>query len=142
MKKKPVRIFSDDPELKCEQCCKNLLDNTAQGNYIVFKSETDGGKYSCIKYACKEHDSVVTRNAKKKSLMDTGWDDVDDMLIPTIWIQKLMAFMNELYTSHQNISKEYFEDVKKLFLNTYPYVAREITKEELERVNQLSGLEF
>ena len=140
MKPEPVRIFSDDPQLNCECCGKNLLEGSNLGNYIVFKSSDDN--YAAIRYACKEHDSNVTDNANQEDLKDDGWDDVDDMLLPTIWIKKLMAFMNELYTSRDKVSAQYFDDVKKLFLNTFPYIARDMSKEEIDRVRKIFSFEF
>lgn len=142
MDKKPVRIFSDDPELKCEYCGTDLLNDGNHGNYIVFKSSNDDGKFASIKYACKEHNSKVTEIAKLQNLIDCGWDDVDDLLIPTIWIKKLMAFMNELYESRESINEEYFDNVKNLFLNTFPYVTREMSKEELNRISKLLAFDF
>lgn len=140
MKPKPVKIFSDEPALNCEFCGRNLLEEGIKGNFIVFKN--NDGKFACIKFACKEHDSIVTKKEISQNLNYSGWDDIDDMLIPTIWIKKLMAFMNELYSSRESISNEYFEDVKKLFLNTFPYVTREMSKEELERVSSLLSLDI
>lgn len=140
MKPTPVKIFSDIPELCCEYCGKNLLDADAHGNYLIFKTVND--KYACIKYACKEHDHIVTDNAKMHNLKYAGWEDVDDMLIPTIWIKRLMAFMNELFGSHQEVTPQYFDDTKKLLLNTFPYITRGLMQEEQERVSTLLSIEF
>lgn len=137
-----VRIFTDMPQLKCEFCGKNLLDDKNNGNFIVFRETDEGKKYKSIRYACKEHDSIVTSNAKKEGLQDAGWDDLDDLLIPTIWIKKLMAFVNEMYESRELVSDEYFCDVKQMFLNTFPYVARQMSQKELERISALLQIEF
>ena len=138
---KPVRIFSDVPELRCELCGKNLLEEGNQGNYIVF---TDNGdtKFECIKYACKEHDREVTNNARKENFRDAGWDDINDLKIPTMWIKRLMAFINEMHNSPEKISDEYCQDVKELFLNTFPYIVREMEEEEKDRVSELLQFEF
>lgn len=138
---KAVEISSDEPELKCEHCGKNLLEEGNQGNYIVF-TDKDDTKFECIKYACKEHDRDVTDNARKENLRDTGWDDINDLKIPTMWIKSLMAFINEMHNSSENISDKYFQDVKKLFLNTFPYIVREMDEEEKDRVSELLQFEF
>lgn len=141
--KRPVQIFSDTPQLNCEYCDKNLLDDNNHGNFIVFyDQENHAEELSCIKYACKEHDRFVTERAREQNLRDAGWDDVDDLLIPTIWIKKLMAFINELYTSRDKVSEKYFNDFKKMFLSTFPYIVREMSQEELERVSKLMQLDF
>ncbi len=141
--KKPVKIFSDTPHLDCDYCGKNLLDENNKGNYIVFEeSAADGTKLKCIKYACKEHDDIVTSEARQHKLQDAGWDDVDDLLMPVMWIKKLMAFMNEMHDPNVKMSDEYFADVKHMFLNTFPFVTREMSQQESERVAKLLQFEF
>lgn len=140
MKKKFVTIFSDDPVLSCECCGKNLLQSQ-EGNFIVLKNQSDN-KFARIKYACKEHDETVTKQALSEGLGDAGWDDIDDLLIPVVWVKKLMAFMNELYDSRDKITEEYFDNVKKMFLNTFPYVSRDMTKEEWMRFGNLMKIEL
>ncbi len=136
--KRPVQIFSDAPNLNCDYCGKNLLEEDDHGNFIVFyAADSNQKELKCIKFACKEHDHLVTAKARAQNLIDAGWDDVEDLLIPTIWIKKLMAFVNELFTDRNRISEEYFNDVKHMFLNTFPYVARKMDKHELERVSIL-----
>lgn len=136
--KKPVQIFSDAPSINCDHCGKNLLDEDDHGNFIVFyAADSNLKELKCIKFACKEHDHLVTGKAREQNLIDAGWDDVEDLLIPTIWIKKLMAFVNELFTERNRISEEYFNDVKHMFLNTFPYVVRKMNQHELERVSIL-----
>lgn len=134
----PVKIFSDTPQLKCSHCGKNLLNDPKNGNFIVFEKGED---LQCIRYACKEHDKQVTDAAKKEGLKDAGWDDIDDLLIPTIWLKKFMAFINEMREKNENISDQYFGDVKMMFINTFPYVARNMTKNEFEKFGKLMQLE-
>lgn len=140
MKKDPVKIFSDDPNLKCAKCGKNLLSE-AKGNYIVFE-EDDGFPSRKVKllYACKEHDHNVTLEERLKGCKDAGWDDIEDLKIPTIWLMKLMAFFNEVYNDHEHIDATYFDQVKKMFINTFPYVCRDMDEDERTRLRNL--LEF
>lgn len=137
--KKAVKIFSNPPQLNCEICGKNLLEENNTGNYIVFTNE-DGSKLECIKYACKEHDHVVVNRSSLQNLRDTGWKDIDDLCIPSIWIQKLMVFVNEMHNANDKISDVYFKNFKDLLMNTFPYIARGLDKNEMERVNLLLSI--
>lgn len=47
-----------------------------------------------------------------------------------------MAFINGIFED-KDLSKTCFKKVKRMFLNTYPYVARNMTKEEKERLRHL-----
>ena len=47
-----------------------------------------------------------------------------------------MAFVNGIQQD-RNLDNAAFEKMKKLFINTYPYVARHLTQKEKERVKTL-----
>lgn len=49
---------------------------------------------------------------------------------------KLMAFINEIRKQH-DMSDTAFEKTKKLFICTFPYVARHLTQKEEMRVRRL-----
>ena len=65
-----------------------------------------------------------------------GWEEIDELCNPTIWLMHFMAFVNGIQKEH-DMSDVAFEKMKKLFINTYPYVARHLTQKENERVKTL-----
>lgn len=61
------------------------------------------------------------------------WIDITDYLYPTGYLTKIMAWMNS-FQKGELIETEAFEKLKKLFLSTFPYVSREQTTEENEKI--------
>ena len=142
----PAELFSNLEPLVCERCGKNLLDVDAHGIYCLLKEdlgEDESGlpienKVSANMYfSCKgECDEVLKARYREENLWDNGWYDIDDLCIPTLWISRLMAFMNGIYYD-QDLGPEAFRKTKQMFLRTYPHVARHLTSAEKERVENL-----
>lgn len=141
----PSDVLGDLEPIECEYCHKNLLLDTEHGNYILLKKilgENGYGlpiidkQYSKLTFACKEHDHIVTEKYRKDGYIDS-WEDIDDLCNPTIWITKLMAFINGI--QHDNdLTEDAFKEVKLMFIHTYPYVARHLTEKERNRVKHLA----
>lgn len=138
----PAKIFNVPLELKCDYCGKNLLLNNEHGNFVLLKEKElktdDYQKQSKDMYfACSgECDKFLEKRYQAKGLYFDGWESIDDLCIPTIWLMKLMAFVNGIQ-KEQDMSDTAFEKMKRLFITTYPYVARHLTNEEEERVETL-----
>ena len=62
------------------------------------------------------------------------WTDITDFLSPTTYIKKLMAWMNSFQKEKEEMTDEAFDKLKYLFLHSYPYISREQTTEEKEKV--------
>ena len=132
----PAKIFAEETEICCDCCGKNMLLESYRGNFVVLK-DVDANKYEEMYFSCsKECDCMLRDSYKKKGLYDNGWESIDELCNPTIWIMKLMGFVNNI---HQGIimSDSFFEKMKCTFINTYPYVARHLTQKEDERVKAL-----
>ena len=65
---------------------------------------------------------------------------IDDLLIPTIWIKKLMAFLNTIQEG-DGLDKDAFESMKHMFLATFPHISRHLTEKEKKRVISLFRFE-
>ena len=74
------------------------------------------------------------KNNYSKQYCDS-FDEIDDLKNPTIWICRLMTFINDLYNKELNDNA--FKTMKDMFMRTYPYVARHLTSKEQERVKSL-----
>lgn len=142
----PATIFSDQEPLVCERCGKNLFLDTEHGNYVCLQlpqwdhegNEIDTDKrIKKIYFCCKDCDRILLKQYEKKGLWDAGWYDIDDLLIPTIWIKKVMAFFNTIQEG-EGLDKEAFESMKHMLLATFPYISRHLTEEEKRRVASLS----
>ena len=62
------------------------------------------------------------------------WADISDYLSPVTYIKKQMAWMNAIQIDRETLSIEAFDKLKKLFLNSFPFISREQTTEEKENV--------
>lgn len=145
----PATIFSNQEPLVCERCGKNLFLETEHGNYVCLQSppfDDDGnyiegeGKIKKIYFCCKQCDRYLSEKYRKEGFWDAGWYDIDDLLIPTIWIKKLMAFLNTIQEG-DGLDKDAFENMKHMFLVTFPHISRHLTEKEKKRVISLFRIE-
>lgn len=142
----PAKIFSGECEIICEYCNKNLLTEES-GIYVLMKEQEniddidyfhqENHHYEKIYFACKGNcDDTCRDRYQRVGLRDAGWNDIDDLKNPFLWIQRNMAFFNSLKDG-ETYSDEAFEKIKKLFINTYPLISRHPTSKENERLQQL-----
>lgn len=142
---KPVAIFSSSTHLKCDNCGKDLL-KTKHGIFVVLndfnstKISKSGNEYSeekSIYYSCKgKCDIILEQKFRKLGLFNGGWEDIEDLMIPTIFIQNIIAYMNQL--TDQDITSGAHEKMKNLYISIFPHITRELTSTERERVKSLN----
>lgn len=138
----PAKIFGEESMICCDCCGKNLLLESEHGNYVLLKKEdveNDGyqKQYTDVYFACwGKCDDVLKESFQQQGLFDCGWGSIDELCNPTIWLMRFMAFVNGIQKEH-NMSDVAFEKMKKLFINTYPYIARHLTQKEYDRVKTL-----
>lgn len=75
-------------------------------------------------------DEVLTHyvESQNRNLIN-GWEDVSDIMIPTIFIKWVMSIMNQ-QRSGVEYSDEAFENLKEFLLQVFPYVSRCLTSNE------------
>jgi hypothetical protein len=137
---RPAEIFSQNPELKCESCSKDLRDPKSHGIIVIWsklredyeEKELIEDIYWCCKGFCDDRLGGLRR---KKGLSD-GWEDIPDVMIPTVYLKWVMTVLNELH-SEVTYSDRAFEKLKSFLLATYPFVARSPTTKEKERMRML-----
>ena len=83
-----------------------------------------------------ECDAKLKQMYEQDGLLDNGWEDLRDLTIPSIWIMRLMAFLNGIQRD-RDMMEPAFGKMKQMFIRTYPYVARNLTTYEKERVKSL-----
>ena len=141
----PAKIFDEESELICDFCGKNLLLESEHGNYVLLKEKTseDGNyskQYKGVYFACKgDCDNKLEYINREKGLHFYGWESIDDLCNPYVWLEKMMAFINGIQ-HYQDMDEDTFEKMKKLFINTYPYVARHLSQKERQRVRTLLSI--
>lgn len=137
----PAKIFEEESEIICDYCGKNLLLESEHGNYVLLKEYVEdvgySKEYKDMYFACcGKCDRVLKKSFQAKGLFDFGWEYIDELCNPTIWIMRFMAFVNGLQKEH-DLNEVAFEKMKHLFITTYPYVARHLTQKEENRIKTL-----
>ena len=138
---KPAKIFSDDNSIHCEYCNDDLLKDK-KGIFVTMRKMSDPEakeykKEPYIKayYSCKgKCDAILKGKYMQDEMLIDEWTDITDFLSPTTYIKKLMAWMNSFQKEKEEMTDEAFDKLKYLFLHSYPYISREQTTEEKEKV--------
>ncbi len=138
----PAKIFTEEPELSCSYCGTSLLSPEPQGIVVAWTTMPENGKlnnahtehlYWCCKGNC---DVVLGAHYRQRGLTD-GWEDIPDLIIPTVYIRWVMVTLNQLQGG-VTFSKEAFARSKQLLVNLFPLVSRHLTAEEKDRVKHLT----
>lgn len=134
----PVKIFSDELALLCKYCEKNLLLPEPHGNVVIWTTLSASEEHTKHLYwCCKGHcDRELNEQFRREGLVD-GWKDIQDLVIPAVYIQWVMGTINILHSGTTH-SIEAFDSSKELFLNLFPFVSREVTESERERIKILA----
>lgn len=140
----PVVIFSGAAELACMNCGKDLLLPGNLGVVILWlrranESCTTVKHYERIYWCCKGYCDQVLESEFGVPGLINGWKDIGDLMNPTGYVQWVMATLNTMRVG-ATYTDGAFDNLKKIYLNIFPYVARQLTEEEKERVAQLSTL--
>lgn len=140
----PAKVFADKPTLKCKICQRELLEQDDKG-IVTLWQEMKGGDYTQLDsfkhvvWTCRSHcDRILKDQMHAKNLID-GWNDISDVMTPTIFIKWIMSIMNEL-RSGVSYSDEAFDSLKEFLLQLYPFVARHLTDDQKGRIHELAGV--
>jgi hypothetical protein len=142
--RKPVKIFAGEAELNCDHCGKDLLLPEARGIVAFWHpfgnpDDADSNRTEHVYFACKGHCDQVLRYPFLESEMIDGWEDISDLLIPTIYLRWMMGTVNRLH-NHYKYSDQAFEKTKDLLLHLFPMICRHLSEEDKDRVSQLQEL--
>ena len=140
-----AQVFGDNEPIPCVNCGRDLL-NPLQGVYTVWRSieETEGtgsdfvDMYCACKGNCDRSAKASIQATHGRRICD-AWDDISELAIPVIFIQKIMAYMNGTQRGDK-WSDVAFTKFKKLLLAIYPYVVRNTTTAERERLKDLQRI--
>jgi hypothetical protein len=139
----PARVFDEQPSLKCKYCEKELLTHTENGIIILWykrnKDYCNPDEKDVIEeiyWTCKGNcDRKLEREREDKPWVDT-WEDISDIIIPVNFIRWIMVILNKLY-SGTVFSEDAFLRIKEFLLNLFPFVTRDLSTEEKERIESL-----
>ncbi|MDK4732023.1 restriction endonuclease [Rhizobium sp. CNPSo 3490] len=137
----PAQLFREQPHLPCEICGTNLLEKPGKGIVSLWQrmreTPQQASAFEQIHFTCFGHcDDVVKTRLRGSKLID-GWEDIQDISIPTVYIRWIMSVLNEM-RSGVTYSDDAFDHLKELLLQLFPYVARHPTQKESERLRELA----
>ncbi|WP_170367998.1 restriction endonuclease [Ruegeria arenilitoris] len=141
---KPATLFAEEPSLKCCVCNAELLEKEDKGVITLWMDMVDftvdrPKAYRHIRWCCRGAcDTEVRASMSNQGLID-GWEDINDLVMPTKYIQWVMTLLNQ-FRSGVEYSDEAFEEIKDFMLQVFPHVSRHPTMKEIERVEQLSDI--
>lgn len=148
MEHKISNLLDEYFPLKCKYCGRDLLEKDIQGKNIIVlcgKYDYDNGKG--IKYvrdvywSCKgECDEKLREEYEKKGIGDLGWEDIEDLIIPTRFVDWICAILNNMQDGDVVFSEEAFEKIKQIIIGVSQLVFRDATEEKKARIRLLKSL--
>lgn len=148
---RPVHeIFDGLVDLKCDFCGKDLLDDVVLRTDRALVAEV--GHYDektgiteirDIYFACKgECDMVLENRAMSDGKTFTTWRDISDLAKPNLYLQYLLALINQLHDKSYIYSDKAIDKEKHLIVALAQKVFHEVTPKEKEELRELfrSGL--
>jgi hypothetical protein len=139
---KPLHQFTEKYlPLSCHECGKDLLvDVHSDEGIVVIARPLSKEKDPHIKHVywvckgrCDEH---LTDSLRARGL-DTGWEDLSDLSIPTWYLRWIFTAMNRLRDGKDIYTDEAFTQWKDLVMSLAQRVLREMTEEEEVRVRRM-----
>jgi len=140
---KPAQIFAENARLLCKNCGEDITEGR-RGivvEWSKFNERDDGTHFRHVKeiywccrgqYGC-DHSLA---NQRRGDGYSDGWEDIFDLRIPTIYLRWVMASLNQIFGNYE-YTPEAFEASKELLIVLFPYVARNLTQKEVQRVIDL-----
>ena len=137
----PSRILSSYEPLRCSVCGTDLLSPEKHDHGIVgfvMHPET----YKCVDcyVACRGGCDQKMQSRYRMVGSYTAWDDVDDLLIPTIFLQRIIALLNQLHSGEFEFEPQGFESYKQILIKISQCVLRQQSEEDFNRAKELANL--
>lgn len=138
---KPAKLFSDGADVCCENCGRNLVEEGANGIYVILsRDEGEHEKITGMHFMCKgDCDRQLMRRVRKAGEEMDGWDDIDDFKIPTVFLRKMFSVMNAMRAG-EVWEDEAFDKFRNFALEMARYGMRDLTEKEQEKLRRLKML--
>jgi hypothetical protein len=83
-------------------------------------------------------DKALKEKYWRKGIID-GWADIPDLVAPIAYIRWAIVLINQLQRGDK-FAEEAIESMKDFLLNLFPFVARDMTAIERERISRLTAI--
>lgn len=136
----PADLLIGSTALRCQLCGESLLDPEPHGIAVVWFRPGESTEhatsiedvYCCCKGPCDRQ----LRNARAGQGWADSWEDVSDIVIPTIFLKWVFRPINQLAAGWR-FSGTALEGLKNLLWSVFPRVSRSLTQAERNRVQAL-----
>lgn len=143
----PANLFSDQDTLRCINCDTDLLSEN-EGIVVIWKDlryDTPESQnhvedfYWCCKGNCDQILQQRFFGEHTGSHAIDMWEDIPDIRIPIMFVRWVLATFNELRAGVM-YEDSAFENYKQFMLTLFPYVSRNMTAKEKEKIARIQLL--
>lgn len=139
---KPLHLITSNYiPLKCKTCDVDILQEMFKdqyhANYVQVHSYNGSTEHiHDVYWACKgQCDDLRSRNLPAGQY--TNWQDIGDIIIPTKYVEWILATINLIKTGMSTYEEIAFKKEKEFIIAISQKVVREMTQEEKDRVGTL-----
>lgn len=145
---KTAIIFSEPATLECENCGKDILQKDGLVLFVKEKNDRShiysvNNKTSQIKniyWSCIDACYEAVKDLVKEGGQEISTVPLGDLRIPTIFIWHLSKVLFKLHATPNSYSDKALEKQQYLFIVMAQTVMREVTDEQLQRINYLASM--
>lgn len=138
----PSKILDKYTPLPCCICGRDLLSaehaDDLYNGMIGFVIDRKTQEYVSIYAACKCKCDQIMQARFKESGFITNWDDIGDLAIPTIYLSRFLALLNQFHSGKCRFSDDAFDEYKDVLISLSQLVFRQLTKVQESRVIRIS----
>lgn len=147
---KPLHLITGEYiPLKCAKCQKDLLkslyEKPYEGNVVFVKSATNDDNISLVEdvyWCCKGDCDHHLRRFREGNGRITGWEDIGDLVIPTLFVNWIFSVFNVLRNGNNVFTDEAFAKLKSFIVAIAQKNLREMTEKEKERAVEMLELPY
>ncbi len=141
---RPLHLVLDEYQpLECKVCGKDLLmelyANQHVGNLV---HAMVGATFHSVYVVCKGQCDRKAEQAQLALKRQTGWADLDDLIMPVEFLRYMFATMNRIRSGQDHYTDEAFAQEKHILISLAQRVLRHTTDEERQRFLELAKLPF
>jgi hypothetical protein len=139
----PKAVGDSRLRIRCSVCGKDLVRE--RNGIFAFGDRVGKGREVetvDVYWACRgQCDRLLESSFHKKGLI-TGWEDIDDLSIPLVFMHWTITWMNSLRGGEHKFTDEAYEKFSEFTFAMAQLVVRETTDEERERIESLRDIPF
>lgn len=143
-KNKPTQILSKYSPLNCEVCGKDLLKVEKKDGFnhgiIGFATNPKTHKYESVYAACTGKCDRKMQSYFNSKGYFTAWESLNDLLLPTIYLRRYMALLNQLHEGRIKFETNALTEYKQVLISVSQYVFRHQSEKEIKRVKSLAEI--